>query len=96
MILLATKQTLGIALINDSRYTRRLEQNNSFHDNYLEMGYDLSKVMFVATANSLLSPKDLPLLIGDTTAKEYKPFTASCQSLMSLGVVHLIHANSFT
>ena len=29
------------------------EQNGSFHDNYLEMGYDLSKVMFVATANSL-------------------------------------------
>ena len=29
------------------------EQNDSFHDNYLEMGYDLSKVMFVATANSL-------------------------------------------
>ena len=29
------------------------EQNHSFHDNYLEMGYDLSKVMFVATANSL-------------------------------------------
>ena len=29
------------------------EQNNSFYDNFLEMGYDLSKVMFVATANSL-------------------------------------------
>lgn len=29
------------------------EQNNEFYDNFLEMGYDLSKVMFVATSNSL-------------------------------------------
>jgi len=29
------------------------EQNESFYDNYLELDYDLSKVMFVATANSL-------------------------------------------
>ena len=29
------------------------EQNNDFHDNFLEVGYDLSKVMFVATCNSL-------------------------------------------
>ena len=29
------------------------EQNSSFNDNYLEIDYDLSKVMFVATANSL-------------------------------------------
>ncbi|PWK17371.1 endopeptidase La [Xanthomarina spongicola] len=29
------------------------EQNSEFHDNFLEMGYDLSKVMFVATCNSL-------------------------------------------
>ena len=29
------------------------EQNESFHDNYLELDYDLSKIMFVATANSL-------------------------------------------
>jgi len=29
------------------------EQNSEFHDNFLEMGYDLSKVMFIATTNSL-------------------------------------------
>ncbi len=29
------------------------EQNNSFYDNFLELGYDLSKVMFIATSNSL-------------------------------------------
>ena len=27
------------------------EQNNAFHDNFLDMDYDLSKVMFIATAN---------------------------------------------
>jgi ATP-dependent Lon protease len=29
------------------------EQNNSFYDNFLELGYDLSKVMFISTSNSL-------------------------------------------
>jgi ATP-dependent Lon protease len=29
------------------------EQNNSFYDNYLELEYDLSKVLFVATANDI-------------------------------------------
>ena len=29
------------------------EQNNSFYDNFLEYGYDLSKAMFIATANNL-------------------------------------------
>lgn len=29
------------------------EQNDDFHDNYLDLGYDLSKVLFVATCNNL-------------------------------------------
>jgi ATP-dependent Lon protease len=29
------------------------EQNNAFHDNYVDLDYDLSKVLFVATANRL-------------------------------------------
>jgi len=37
------------------------EQNKSFYDNFLEMGYDLSKVMFIATANTL-STIQSPLL----------------------------------
>jgi ATP-dependent Lon protease len=35
------------------------EQNNTFSDHYIELDYDLSQVMFVATANSLDLPKPL-------------------------------------
>ena len=31
------------------------EQNSKFHDNYIDVDYDLSKVLFIATANSLQS-----------------------------------------
>lgn len=35
------------------------EQNNSFNDHYLEVDYDLSDVMFVATSNSMNIPGPL-------------------------------------
>ncbi len=39
------------------------EQNHSFRDNFLDLAFDLSKVMFIATANSL-DPIPAPLVIA--------------------------------
>lgn len=38
------------------------EQNNTFHDNYLDIDYDLSKALFIATANSV---GDIPAPLRD-------------------------------
>ncbi|MFV0506702.1 MAG: endopeptidase La [Bacteroidales bacterium] len=38
------------------------EQNFEFHDNYLEINYDLSKVIFIATANNI---SDIPIPLRD-------------------------------
>lgn len=53
------------------------EQNHAFHDNYLDLDYDLSQVMFVATANDiqsiprpLLDRMELVELSGYTTEEK--------------------------
>ena len=43
---------LGLSLPAAAQNMKPAE-NNDFYDNFLELGYDLSKVMFIATSNNI-------------------------------------------
>ncbi len=62
------------------------EQNKEFYDNYLEIGYDLSKVMFIATANSLGSIQ--PALLDRMEIIEINGYTI--EEKMEIGKRHLL------
>ena len=60
MIILDEIDKMGGQSVNGDPTAAMLEvldpgQNDSFHDNFMEIDYDLSKVMFIATANDLYS-----------------------------------------
>ena len=62
------------------------EQNATFYDNYLEMEYDLSKILFIATANSLSSIQ--PALLDRMEIIEMSGY--STEEKISIASKHLI------
>ncbi len=62
------------------------EQNSSFHDNYLDTEYDLSKVLFIATANSLSNIQ--PALLDRMEIIELSGY--SIEEKMEIAKKHLV------
>ena len=64
------------------------EQNSTFHDNYLELEYDLSKVLFIATSNSLSGIQ--PALLDRMEIIEIQGY--SLEEKLEIAQKHLIPA----
>nr|WP_297309683.1 endopeptidase La [uncultured Flavobacterium sp.] len=62
------------------------EQNSDFYDNFLEMGFDLSKVMFIATSNSLNTIQ--PALLDRMGILEMNGYTI--EEKVEIGRQHLL------
>src|SRR6185369_11444158 len=62
------------------------EQNNTFYDNYVEVEYDLSNVLFIATANSLSRVQ--PALLDRLEIIEISGYTV--EEKIQIAIKHLL------